>query len=561
MADQFKYQPEWQGPLSGRSFEKQTEDAINRALASGTANASDATPLQAGVASPGTSDEWSRGDHIHPPQAEVAGNAATATRLQNTRSIRLTGDASGVAPFNGTGDANIAVSIPQATTSAKGLMSSADKTKLDSVEADANNYTLPQATTATLGGVRVDALIDGNSTNPVRNSAVKAAFDSLQGQISQCVKLAGNQIVAGSKTFTSDINGQLNGNAKSSSRLATGRYIGLSGAVSAQAQVFTGESDISIPVSYLDAAKLTGIAPVNTTGNAATASKLATAQKLKVALGSTTDATFDGSAAQENIPVSGTLPVSNGGTGSSTKNFCDLSTDQGIGGKKTFSGEWLSLTPTTDNRSRFFATPVPASFSTRLAQESFAATDHGAMIELYAKTSPDSTAGQFLLYATDSVQSKLLAGKPDGTLTWNGQPIQTTSDERVKTAAAAVPDSVLEAWGKVQWGQFQYRDAVAAKGEKARLHLGLIAQRVKSAFEEQGLDVCAYGILCHEEKKASTLTFAGETENVEPVDLWMVRYVEAQAMEACYQRWRADRAEARMEELAQRLAALEEKAG
>lgn len=25
----FKYQPQWQGPLSGRSFEKQTEDALN----------------------------------------------------------------------------------------------------------------------------------------------------------------------------------------------------------------------------------------------------------------------------------------------------------------------------------------------------------------------------------------------------------------------------------------------------------------------------------------------------------------------------------------------------
>lgn len=25
----FKYQPQWQGPLSGRSFERQTEDAIN----------------------------------------------------------------------------------------------------------------------------------------------------------------------------------------------------------------------------------------------------------------------------------------------------------------------------------------------------------------------------------------------------------------------------------------------------------------------------------------------------------------------------------------------------
>ena len=28
----FQYTPEWQGPLSGRSFEKQTEDAINAIL-------------------------------------------------------------------------------------------------------------------------------------------------------------------------------------------------------------------------------------------------------------------------------------------------------------------------------------------------------------------------------------------------------------------------------------------------------------------------------------------------------------------------------------------------
>ena len=28
----FQYVPEWQGPLSGRSFEKQTEDAINAIL-------------------------------------------------------------------------------------------------------------------------------------------------------------------------------------------------------------------------------------------------------------------------------------------------------------------------------------------------------------------------------------------------------------------------------------------------------------------------------------------------------------------------------------------------
>lgn len=54
------------------------------------------------------------------------------------------------------------------------------------------------------------------------------------------------------------------------------------------------------------------------TGNAATATKLATARNLKVALGSTTDVTFDGSANQTSIPVSGTLAIANGGTGETT---------------------------------------------------------------------------------------------------------------------------------------------------------------------------------------------------------------------------------------------------
>ena len=45
---------------------------------------------------------------------------------------------------------------------------------------------------------------------------------------------------------------------------------------------------------------------------------LLTARKLKVALGSTTDVTFDGTADQTSIPVSGTLAIAHGGTGKTT---------------------------------------------------------------------------------------------------------------------------------------------------------------------------------------------------------------------------------------------------
>ena len=48
------------------------------------------------------------------------------------------------------------------------------------------------------------------------------------------------------------------------------------------------------------------------------ASKLTTARSLKVALDSTTAVTFDGSADQNSIPISGTLGASNGGTGKTT---------------------------------------------------------------------------------------------------------------------------------------------------------------------------------------------------------------------------------------------------
>lgn len=75
----------------------------------------------------------------------------------------------------------------------------------------------------------------------------------------------------------------------------------------------------------------------STTGNAATATKLATARSLKTDLASSTAVTFDGSADQNAIPVTGVLPVTNGGTGSSTQNFVDLTTNQTVGGIKTFS--------------------------------------------------------------------------------------------------------------------------------------------------------------------------------------------------------------------------------
>ena len=50
-----------------------------------------------------------------------------------------------------------------ATTSTSGLMSAADKTKLDGIAAGANKYTLPTASSSTLGGVKTTSTVTSTS--------------------------------------------------------------------------------------------------------------------------------------------------------------------------------------------------------------------------------------------------------------------------------------------------------------------------------------------------------------------------------------------------------------
>ena len=45
---------------------------------------------------------------------------------------------------------------------------------------------------------------------------------------------------------------------------------------------------------------------------------------------------------------------------------------------------------------------------------------------------------------------------------------------------------------------FKYKDAVEKKGDGARIHVGVIAQEVKAAFESEGLIAEDYGILCYD---------------------------------------------------------------
>jgi hypothetical protein len=94
-----------------------------------------------------------------------------------------------------------------------------------------------------------------------------------------------------------------------------------------------------------------------------------------------------------------------------------------------------------------------------------------------------------------------------------------TSDAREKQQVSSIDSAVLRAWAKVEFCQFKFNDAVAKKGEDgARVHIGLIAQQVKEAFESEGLDAFKYGLLCYDEFEAKYEDVFADTEVIYPME-------------------------------------------
>ena len=97
-----------------------------------------------------------------------------------------------------------------------------------------------------------------------------------------------------------------------------------------------------------------------------------------------------------------------------------------------------------------------------------------------------------------------------------------TSDETSKEQIQAIPQEWLDAWGDVEFYRYKFKDAVVAKGDKARWHIGVVAQRVKAAFEAKGIDAFAIGLLCFDEEDGK--------------QIYGIRYEEALVLECAYLR-------------------------
>lgn len=103
-----------------------------------------------------------------------------------------------------------------------------------------------------------------------------------------------------------------------------------------------------------------------------------------------------------------------------------------------------------------------------------------------------------------------------------------TSDERQKQQTSVIPDSWLDAWRDVEYTRFKFNSSVNKKSDKARWHVGVIAQQIYDVFNKHGLNAFDIGLLCYDEWI--------DEETGEKKDIWSVRTDECLFMESALMR-------------------------
>lgn len=127
----------------------------------------------------------------------TAGDNGAVAKIKNITKQNLTDwlELSDLA-FSSSIDWSLISRVPTATTTQSGIMSAADKSKLNGIASGANNYSLPVASTGTLGGIKVAGVgIIGNawpiviSDEGLAATLINGLRQNDQGQIN-CVVLA-----------------------------------------------------------------------------------------------------------------------------------------------------------------------------------------------------------------------------------------------------------------------------------------------------------------------------------------------------------------------------------
>lgn len=261
--------------------------------------------------------------------AEVDGIQDQVTQLQSDVDAATEQVNNAVALAQGSIDAaNTAKDAAEtaATNSANSASAASDSATASqaSATASANSATSAQTSATNASTSATNAANSASAASADADRAEAAAdsidTDAIEAQIALKANKGDNSDITSLSGLTTPLSaaqggtGNTTGNAATSTALATARTF-IANLASTTAASFNGTANASLGV--------TGILPVgnggtgSSTGNAPSATALATARTVLTNLSSNTSASFDGTA---NITpgVSGTLPIANGGTGGTT---------------------------------------------------------------------------------------------------------------------------------------------------------------------------------------------------------------------------------------------------
>lgn len=86
------------------------------------------------------------------------------------------------------------------------------------------------------------------------------------------------------------------------------------------------------------------------------------------------------------------------------------------------------------------------------------------------------------------------------TVYWAASGTISTSDAREKTSVNSLSPAEIGAAKQLagELGTFRFLDAVAKKGDEARMHVGMTVQRAMEIMTAHGLDPLRYGFICHD---------------------------------------------------------------
>ena len=193
----------------------------------------------------------------------ASANAISASKWATARTITLSGDAAGSVTIDGSENKTLTVTINDDShnhiiSNVDGLQSALDakasKTEVETATATAKSYTDTKVAALVNSAPETLDTLGELATALQENEEVTTALNKAIGDkanASEVVKLSGNQTIAGTKTFSSTISGSVSGNAGTATKLASAKTITLDGDATGSVS-FDGSENKTLTVTVKD---------------------------------------------------------------------------------------------------------------------------------------------------------------------------------------------------------------------------------------------------------------------------------------------------------------------